>query len=123
MADNHKTFESTPPQPAGGNIPDPVATTGSAGRGADVGGIPKTADSALGESIDSSLPTPDVKPRNAGPTGKPADASKPTPAEPPADKATKSGENAGEDESPLNSLGRAIGSPLSGETSKEEPRR
>ena len=119
MADNRKTFESTPPQPASGNIPDPAATT----PGADVGGIPKTADSGLGDSIDSSPDMTGVKPRSAASAGSLAGESTPTPVERPRDQAAESDAKSAEDESPLESLGKAIGAPLSGEAAKEEPRR
>ncbi len=128
MADNRKTLESIP-VPATGAAPDPLT---NASPGADMGGIPRTADSALGESIGLTGDLPAIGPnvsadtggagqggeRRGSATGTVADAST---AEA-QDDARRDAETP-EDESALESLGKAIAAPLSGEAMAREPRR
>ncbi|WP_418320704.1 hypothetical protein [Piscinibacter sakaiensis] len=99
----------------------PSATT-SPQRDGDVGGIPQTADSAL-RNDKASTATPAATRRDQSPGGGDAARDKATDKDGKADAAKRADEKTPEDESALESLGRAIGAPLSGEASDEEPRR
>ena len=136
MADNRKTLESIP-VPASGAAPDVLTTTEPATSGADMGGITRTADSALGESIGL---TGDIPPIGADTSGGAAGAGRTggtaghaggttagtgATSKPPtqARDDAQVDSDTPEDESPLESLGKAIAAPLSGEALKDEPRR
>ena len=128
MADNRKTLESIP-VPASGAAPDPLASGPSATGGADTGGISRTADSALGESIGLTGDVPAIGPNTsdaAGPAqessagaGNAARAAQPTAARPPGPSVT----DKPHDDGPLDSLGKAIIAPVTGSEHEAPPRR
>lgn len=127
MTDNRKVLEQTPS--AANLSPTPPTAGESASDGANIGGITGTADSAIRNDDAASGQQPVVGPKNDAPTGKPAAAgARPSPPSrsagaPAKDAATRADEQSPDDESALESLGRAIGAPLSGEAAEDEPRR
>lgn len=123
MKDKRKVLESTE-QPASLDRTMPAPGT-PAEEGRKLGGITRTADSAMRGASD-----PPTNPAAAAEPKKPAAAGKASPsASTPATRSDRPASDAAadqstpEDESPLESLGRAIGAPLSGEAAEKEPRR
>lgn len=91
----------------------------------DLGGIPKTATSGVDEAGRKPDPAQRVKPAESGSAATGQAQRSGTTAAPQAGAGDhRADEPAGkEDESPAESLGRAIGAPLSGEAAPREPRR
>ncbi len=124
MTDSRKVLESIPePASLDRTMPAPPQP---ARDGANIGGIAKTAESGLRDDQTDSgeVPqaTPNTKQTSSGhrqppvskPTGRPTSADNDDAR---ADAKTP------EDESALESLGRAIGTALDGEAAEKEPRR
>ncbi len=126
MIDKRKVMESIPESASlDRTMPAPPKPTHE---GKKLGGITQTADSAMrgdggtapgsGSGSAGAPKNPGADSKTASPAAKPAQ--QPISAE---DKALAADEAAPDDESALESLGRAIGAPLSGEAAKKEPRR
>ena len=124
MTDSRKVLESIPePASLDRTMPAPRAV---AEEGKNLGGITQTADSALrGGNYAATRSTPaggsknqDAGSKSASSATKPHDQSSSA-----DDEAIAADEKTPDDESALESLGRAIGAPLSGEAAEKEPRR
>lgn len=125
MADNRKTLESIP-VPATGAAPDVLTTTEPATAGADMGGIPRTADSALGESIGLTGDTPAIGPNTSGGAGAAAQggaAGGAGAAPQTQDRPHGAAADKPQDDGPLESLGKAIIAPVTGSEQEAPPRR
>ncbi len=126
MTDNRKVLESIP-ESASLDRTMPAPRT-PAEQGKNLGGITQTADSALrhgDDTADSGETPPLAGPRATAPD-KRADSSATTPGKGSSaadSEAVAADARTPEDESALESLGRAIGAPLSGEAADKEPRR
>ncbi|MEO8279447.1 MAG: hypothetical protein ABI564_07120 [Ideonella sp.] len=130
--DPRKVLESTPePASLDRTMPAPPKP---AREGANLGGITQTAESGLrdsqqsrsqvGQSSTSAAPQPkSATGESASGHARPPAATPHTGSKGADDDAARADENTPEDESPLESLGRAIGAPLSGEAAEKEPRR
>lgn len=124
MTDKRKVLESIPePASLDRTMPAPRVP---AEEGKNLGGITQTADSAMrGGNYAATGSTPAGESKNQDAGSKPASsAAKPRDRSSTADdEAVAADEKAPDDESALESLGRAIGAPLSGEAAEKEPRR
>lgn len=125
MTDNRKILEST--EDAASLDGTPPAPTVPAEQSKSLGGITKTADSALRNAASGGHGEADAVPSSGvGVSRQPASPSKggqPAASSSPDDAAARADAQTPEDESALESLGRAIGAPLSGEAAEKEPRR
>ncbi len=127
MADNRKTLESIP-VPASGATPDPLTTTEVATDGTSVGGIPRTADSALGASIGLTGDTPAIGPNTSGSDSAPQASQRGGTAGGASTPATTrhspgAATDKPQDDGPLDSLGKAIIAPITGSEQEAPPRR
>ena len=118
-------FPNADPDRQGGADALKTISGGAAAQGADVGGIAQRMDAGLEDSAASAGETPAVGPTSTGglssaggttPDAKPG-------ASPSGKRQPERSKAEAKDESALESLGKAIGAPLSGEASKDEPRR
>lgn len=126
MTNNRKVLESIP-EPASLDRTMPAPPT-PAEKGKNLGGITETADSAMRRddsknTTTTATPTGASKDQASGskpasPAAKPVERSRDAAAD-----STAADAKTAEDESALDSLGRAIGAPLSGEAGEKEPRR